>query len=67
MTIVANSYTHVIGIDTHARTHTLAVLEAPTGARLRTASFAANPVGMARAIAFIARTTSATTTTLVAI
>ncbi len=36
MTIVANAYAYVIGADTHAKTHTLAVVEARTGARIDT-------------------------------
>ena len=67
MTIVANSYRHVIGIDTHARTHTLVVIDAATGARLRSASFAATGAGLVRAISFITHTTTAIVTTLVAI
>lgn len=31
MTIVAHTRPFVIGADTHARTHTIAILAAPTG------------------------------------
>ena len=31
MTVVAEQYTYVVGADTHARTHTYAVVEAATG------------------------------------
>lgn len=53
MTIVANTYTDVIGIDTHARTHTLTVLAATTGARGATATFPTNARGLSRAVAWI--------------
>ena len=33
MAIVANTFSCVIGADSHARTHTLAALEARTGAK----------------------------------
>ena len=33
MTIVAEKYDYVIGIDTHARTHTYAIISTRTGAR----------------------------------
>jgi hypothetical protein len=32
MTIVAEQYAHVVGVDTHAKTHTFSVLAASTGA-----------------------------------
>ncbi len=32
MTIVADHYQHVIGVDTHAATHTMNVVTAATGA-----------------------------------
>jgi len=67
MTIVANSYSHVIGIDTHARTHTLVVIDTSSGARLRTAAFAVTGPGLARAISFITQATASIVTTLVVI
>ena len=67
MTIVANSYSHVIGIDTHARTHTLVVIDASSGARLRMAAFAATGPGLARAISFITQATASIVATLVVI
>ncbi|QCY48201.1 hypothetical protein GcLGCM259_2494 [Glutamicibacter creatinolyticus] len=33
MTIVAEKYDYVIGIDTHARTHTYAIIDTRTGGR----------------------------------
>ncbi len=39
MAIVAETYSFVIGVDTHARTHTFAALQSLTGAVLATATF----------------------------
>ncbi|MGP4982033.1 IS110 family transposase, partial [Glutamicibacter arilaitensis] len=39
MTIVAEKYDYVIGIDTHARTHTYAIINTWTGARERCLAF----------------------------
>lgn len=57
MTIVAHAYPFVIGVDTHARTHTLAIL-ASTGEELAGEQFPATPAGMRRAIAWAGRRTS---------
>ena len=48
MTIVADLYPHVVGIDTHARTHTYAVLH--HGRLLDTATFPTHQAGLARAV-----------------
>jgi len=53
MTIVANTFAYVIGADTHSRTHTLAVLDARTGARVDTQTFPTTPAGLSRAVAWI--------------
>jgi transposase len=66
MTIVANSYACVIGVDTHARTHTLAVID-PTGAVLDIAKFDTTTPALARAISWIAARTTDTHATLVVI
>ncbi len=55
MTIVAHAYPFVIGVDTHARTHTFAVLVASTGELLTRETFPASRAGMARAVAWAAR------------
>lgn len=55
MTIVAERYAHVIGVDTHARTHTYAILETRTGAVTATATFPTSAPGISRALAWIAR------------
>ncbi|KAA0973074.1 IS110 family transposase [Paeniglutamicibacter gangotriensis] len=49
MTIVANQYTHVVGVDTHAKTHTYAILASATGQVVDTATFPTSPPGIARA------------------
>lgn len=56
MTTVAHSYPFVIGVDTHARTHTYAVLTA-SGEHIDTASFPNTGPGRSRAIAWAARRT----------
>lgn len=55
MAIVAETVDHVVGIDTHARTHTFCVLHARTGAVVDTATFPASPAGHTRAISWITR------------
>lgn len=57
MAIVANTHTHVIGVDTHAATHTYALLSAPTGALEATATFPATAAGTRRALSWIGRRT----------
>lgn len=52
---VTEYYDHVIGVDTHARTHTYAVLEAGTGRRLDSATFPTTANGLSRALAWIRR------------
>lgn len=58
MTIVAEQYSSVIGVDTHARTHTLVVLD-PLGAQRASGTFPTSPAGLARAAAWIIRTAPA--------
>ncbi|ROP61220.1 IS110 family transposase [Curtobacterium sp. ZW137] len=59
MPIVADEYTHVIGVDTHAKTHTYVILDTRTGGINDTATFPTNPAGLARALAWLDRRTSA--------
>ncbi len=63
MTIVAHSHPYVVGVDTHARTHTFAILAASTGELIATEQFATSP-GMDRAIAWAARRTDGDLATL---
>lgn len=58
MTIVAEKYNYVIGIDTHSRTHTYAIINTITGARTGCESFPVTKPGMNRAIAWIHRNTT---------
>jgi hypothetical protein len=67
MTIVTNTFAFVIGADTHARTHTLAVLDARTGAKVDTQAFPTTRAGLARAVACVGRRTSGLADVLVVI
>ncbi|MCE0459681.1 IS110 family transposase [Curtobacterium flaccumfaciens] len=58
MPIVADEYTHVIGVDTHARTHTYVIIETSTGGITGTTTFPTSPAGIARALSWINRRTS---------
>ena len=57
MTIVAELFEHVVGIDTHARSHTYCLLHSTSGAVVDTASFPTSKAGTARAISWILRRT----------
>jgi len=64
VTIVAHAHPFVVGVDTHARTHTLAVLVAATGELIATEQFPATDPGMDRAISWAARRTDRDLTAL---
>lgn len=55
MNTVRDEYTTIVGVDTHARTHTYALLQAASGLVMDTATFPASPTGLTRAIAWIDR------------
>lgn len=55
MSIVAETVEHVVGIDTHARTHTYCLVHTRTGAVVDTATFPTSKSGNARAISWIRR------------
>lgn len=55
MPLVAEQYSHVIGADTHARTHSYAVIETITGRVTAQSTFPASLAGIRRAIAWIDR------------
>ncbi|MGO4858923.1 IS110 family transposase [Arthrobacter sp. 2MCAF14] len=57
MAIVAEEFEFVVGVDTHARTHTFTAVHAATGAVVDTAAFPATSAGMDRAITWIRRRT----------
>lgn len=55
MEIVATAYDWVVGVDTHAKTNTYAVIESRTGALVDSASFPTTRAGLARAVAWVRR------------
>lgn len=60
MAIIADTYDHIVGVDTHARTHTYCVLRAKTGAVIETATFPAAAAGIDRALTWVARRATGT-------
>lgn len=64
MSIVAHAYSFVIGVDTHARTHTYAIRRAVTGELLTTETFPATPAGISRAVGWAGRRTAGDADTL---
>jgi transposase len=65
MVIVADQYDFVIGVDTHAASHTLALITAGTGAIGQQAQFPTSPAGLCRAVGWIRRHTRDTATLIV--
>ena len=57
MAIVADHFNFVIGVDTHAASHTLALITAGTGALGQQAQFPTSPSGLRRAVDRIQRHT----------
>lgn len=64
MAIVAQTHPFVIGVDTHARTHTYAVLSAATGELIDAAEFPTTDPGIKRAVGWVARRTDGDLATL---
>ena len=64
MSIVAHSHPFVVGVDTHARNHVYAILDATNGALLDTQAFPTTAAGINRAIKWVARRTDADADTL---
>jgi hypothetical protein len=62
--IVAHAHPFVVGVDTHARNHVYAILDAANGALLDTQSFPTTAAGINRAIKWVARRTHADADTL---
>lgn len=58
MTVIAEKYDYVVGVDTHARTHTYAVVAAKTGALIETATFPTSAAAIDRALAWMTRKTA---------
>jgi len=57
MTIVAHTHPFVVGVDTHAQNHALAILTQPVGELLDESQFPATTAGLARAISWVSRRT----------
>lgn len=55
MPVVAEQYARVVGVDTHARTHTYVTVDAITGRVIGEATFPTSPPGIRRAIAWMTR------------
>ena len=55
MTIVAEHFSFVVGVATHARSNTYAIIATRTAARLDAAAFPASPPGIGRASGWIRR------------
>ena len=55
MSIVAEHFAFVVGVDTHARSNTYAIITTRTGARLDAAAFPTSPAGIARALSWMMR------------
>jgi hypothetical protein len=64
LSIVAYSHPFVVGVDTHARNHVYAILDASTCALLDTREFPTTMAGINRAISWAAHRTSADADTL---
>lgn len=58
MPIVAEQFSFVVGVDTHARTHTYVVVEAVTGRLIDLEQFPVTAAGIARALGWIGRRTT---------
>lgn len=56
MTVVADQYTHVVGVDTHARTHTYVIVQTATRRQVAEETFPTSPAGIRRAIVWMTRT-----------
>ena len=64
MSIVAHSHPFVVGVDTHAKTHTYAVIETGSGQLLGCEQFPTTSPGIARAISWAGRLTRGEAETL---
>lgn len=53
--IVAEHFGFIVGIDTHAKTHTLAIIDTATGGELANETFPATSAGCNRALSWILR------------
>ncbi|GAA2964712.1 IS110 family transposase [Glutamicibacter bergerei] len=62
--IVAHCHPFVVGVDTHARNHVFAIIDASNGALLDTQSFPVTSAGINRAISWVSRRTDGNADTL---
>ena len=67
MTIVAEHYQFVIGVDTHAASHAFALLDASTTAVVEQGQFPATSAGLSPAVVWAARRGSQSDATLVVV
>ncbi|WP_026533725.1 IS110 family transposase [Arthrobacter sp. H14] len=65
--IVSHCHPFVVGVDTHARNHVYAIIDATNGSLLDTQSFPTTAAGINRAVKWVARRTNADADTLWAI
>lgn len=64
LSIVSHIHPFVVGVDTHARNHVYAILDATNGALLDTQSFPTTAAGINRVIKWVSRRTNADADTL---
>ena len=57
MLTVAEEYDVVVGVDTHAATHTMSLVDGPTGAVGEQRTFPTSPAGLSRAVHWIQSST----------
>lgn len=62
---VSQQYEYVLGVDTHAATHTFALVATATGALLSHAQFPTTPAGLSRARGWLQQQTGELTTLIV--
>lgn len=55
MAVVAQSYDYVVGVDTHSKTHTLAIISTLTGGEIANGTFPSTSTGMGRALRWVSR------------
>lgn len=53
MALIADTYPYVVGVDTHARSHTYCLIESERGAIVDTASFPTSLAGIRRALTWL--------------
>ncbi len=64
MATIAHTHPFVIGVDTHARSHSYAILTAATGERIAAKEFPTTPTGLKRAVDWVSRLTGGDLATL---